>query len=140
MRKNTIAHRSVIMILAMLWLGISGSPFFFMMQTGLKTQFELLTGSVWALPESPILTNYTGVITGSFLMYFRNSAIVVSLSVFLILFISALASYIFSRMNLRGIALLFGLIMAGMTIPIHVTLITVYLLAINLGYMTRCSH
>lgn len=132
MKKNIIASRSVIIIMAMLWLGISGSPFFFMMQTGFKTQFELLTGSVWALPKTPILSNYAGVLTGSFLMYLRNSVIVVSLSVFLILFISALAAYVFSRMKFRGSTLLFGLIMAGMAIPIHVTLIPVYLLAINL--------
>jgi raffinose/stachyose/melibiose transport system permease protein len=123
----------IILILAVFWLIVSGSPFFFMLQTGLKEQFELLSGSIWALPKAPTLANYSTIIQGKFFIFLKNSIFVVGISVFLILIISSMASYVFSRIKFKLNSMLFSLIIAGMAIPVHVTLIPVYLLTNKLG-------
>lgn len=128
------AKNAVIIGLALFWLMIAGMPFIFMIQTGFKEQFELLTTSVWALPQNPTLSNYTTVLfSNRFFHFLWNSSLVVSISIVLILIISSMAAYVFAKINFRFSNLLFALIVAGLIVPIHVTLIPVYLLTINAG-------
>jgi len=122
-----------IIVLALFWLMIAGMPFIFMIQTGFKEQFELLTSSVWALPQSPTLNNYTTVLFSErFFRSLLNSSLVVVISIALILIISSMAAYVLAKIKFKFSNLFFGLIVAGLVVPIHVTLIPVYLLTINL--------
>lgn len=128
------AKRIVIIALALFWLVIAGMPFIFMVQTGFKEQFELLTNPVWALPQNPILENYTAVLFSErFLRSLLNSSLVVVISIVLVLITSAMAAYVFAKVKFRFNGLLFGLIVAGLVVPIHVTLIPVYLFTVNIG-------
>ena len=54
-------------------------------------------------------------------------------SIILILVISSMAAYAFARLRFRLDKPLFGLIVAGMIVPIHITLIPIYLLIRNVG-------
>lgn len=120
-------------IIALFWLCIAGVPYFFMLQTGLKKQQELFSGSIWALPRSFMLDNYKRVLSGTFFTFFRNSLVIVSISVIIILLVGAMSSYVFSRLAFKLNSTIFGLIIAGMAIPVHVTLIPVYLLNNRIG-------
>ncbi len=123
-----------IIMLALFWLMIAGMPFIFMIQTGFKEQFELLTSSVWALPQSPTLNNYTAVLfSDRFFRSLLNSSLVVVISIVLILIISSMAAYVLAKIKFKFNNLFFGLIVAGLVVPIHVTLIPVYLFTINIG-------
>jgi len=124
--------RSVIYLLATLWLLVAGVPFYFMAQTGFKKQFEFLT-SIWGLPKQFILTNYATILRGNFFHFLANSLTVVSVSVFLILVVSSLAAYVFARIRFGLSGVLFTAVIAGLVIPIHVTLIPVYLLTTRVG-------
>jgi raffinose/stachyose/melibiose transport system permease protein len=120
---------------ALLWLLVAGTPFYFMALTGFKERFEMMSGdSVFALPKAPTFDTYTEILTqGPFFSYLLNSVIIVGVSVLLILVMSAMAAYVFARIRFRLSGLLFGLIIAGLVIPIHVTLIPVYLLTQQVG-------
>jgi raffinose/stachyose/melibiose transport system permease protein len=72
-------------------------------------------------------------------MYLKNSVIVVGVSVVLILIVSAMSSYILARMKFFGSTFILGLIIAGMAIPIHVTLIPVYLMSSSLGLYDKLT-
>lgn len=133
MTKKMSVSKSFILIFAVLWLVVAGAPYYFMVLTGFKQQFELLTESIWALPKSPTMANYINVLTGKFFIFFKNSVLVVGVSVFLILAVSAMSSYVFARIKFRLNTSIFGLIIAGMAIPVHVTLIPVYLLTNKMG-------
>lgn len=133
MKAQKLSRNVLVFSLALFWFFVAGLPFFFMAQTGLKEQFEILTQSVWALPQNPTLENYTEVLGGKFFRFLGNSTFVVTISVLLILLISSMASYVFARINFRFSRILFALIMAGLIVPIHVTLIPVYLLTIRTG-------
>jgi raffinose/stachyose/melibiose transport system permease protein len=72
-------------------------------------------------------------LSSRFFIFLLNSLVVVTVSVILIVIISAMASYVFARIKFRFSGVLFALIVAGLVIPIHVTLIPVYLLTISVG-------
>jgi raffinose/stachyose/melibiose transport system permease protein len=120
-------------LLALVWLVVAALPFYFMALTGFKGQFELFNG-VFALPESPSLSNYTDILTqGGFFTYLGNSLLIVAVSVAVILLLSAMAAFVFARLTFRLNSALFGFVLAGLVIPLHVTLIPVYLLTRQLG-------
>jgi raffinose/stachyose/melibiose transport system permease protein len=106
--------------------------------TSLKTQEETYSNSVWALPAHFNFENYLEVLRGSFFTYLGNSVFVVGLSVALIVLFSAMAAYVFARLRFRFNKLLFGLVVAGMIVPLHAALVPIYLLIRNIGlYDTR---
>ncbi|ADQ04075.1 binding-protein-dependent transport systems inner membrane component [Caldicellulosiruptor owensensis OL] len=111
-----------------IWTLIADIPFLFMFFTSIKTQTELLMGNTWQVPKQPTIGNYSTVIQGSFFTYLKNSVIAVSISVILILIVSSMAAYVFARMKFALNNLLYSIIIAGMAIPIHVTLIPIYVL------------
>lgn len=127
--------RATVFIFALVWLIIAGMPFYFMAMTGFKGRFELFSGgSVFDFPKMASLENFQDVLTrGTFFRYLSNSVIIVAVSVALILLLSAMASYVFARIPFRLNRPLFGLIVAGLVIPLHVTLIPVYLLTRQIG-------
>lgn len=126
---------TILLAVAVIWLLIAGTPFYFMAMTGLKGQFELFSGkSVFALPEDPSLDNYKEVLTsGSFFTYVQNSVAIVGVSVVLILLFSSMAAYVFARFRFRLNRPLFMVVIAGLVIPLHVTLIPVYLFTQEIG-------
>jgi raffinose/stachyose/melibiose transport system permease protein len=125
--------RLAVPVLGLFWLAVTTLPFFFVVMTSLKTQEETFTHSVWALPEQFNLVNYLEVLQGGFWIYLRNSLFVVALSILLILTIGAMAAYALARLRFRLNKPLFALIVAGMIVPIHITLIPIYLMTRNLG-------
>ena len=116
---------------AIIWLIIAGSPFVFQIFTTFKTRGEFITGGLFKLPASLNLENYITVFEGGFYKYFINSAIVLVISLTLLLFLSAFASYPLSRMKFKLNRPIFGAIVATMSIPIHITLIPVFVMSIR---------
>lgn len=102
-----------------------------MVLNSLKGQFEMLVSGVFSLPESLNFENYRTVLDGAFLGYFLRSVIVTSVSMLLMVALSAFASYPLSRMNFKLRGLLYGFIIACMSIPMHVTLIPVFKMTID---------
>lgn len=125
--------RVAVPVLGLFWLAVTTVPFLFMVMTSFKSQQESFSSSVWALPEALDLVNYRSVLEGPFLTYFKNSVMVVVISVILIMLISAMAAFAFARMRFRFNEALFGLIVAGMIVPIHITLVPIYLMTRQLG-------
>lgn len=109
------AHAALIVwsliVLLPLWVLIMGS---------LKNKTEIYQNP-FGLPEAWKFSNYTDVMaSGDFLVYFKNTLIVVLISLFLVLLLGSLAAYALASWigNLsRGIFLLF---MAGMMLPIKI--------------------
>jgi raffinose/stachyose/melibiose transport system permease protein len=120
-------------LLALIWLAVTTLPFLFVVVTSLKTQEETFSAPVWALPVHVYFGNYLDVLHGPFFTYFGNSVFIVGISVLLIVVLSAMAAYVFARMRFRFNRLLFGLVIAGMIVPLHATLVPIYLLTRNLG-------
>ena len=93
----------------------------------------MLTSGVFTLPKNPSIQNYIAVLNGGFWGYFGRSVIVVAISLALLLFIASCASYPLSRMQFKGRSVCYALIIACMSIPMHVTLIPVFKMATKTG-------
>lgn len=120
-------------VLALCALVLAILPFFFMVLNSFKGKFEMLTKGVFALPSSLNISNYQEIFQGGFVRYFINSVFVLCVSLLLILFISACASYPLARFKFRLNGFIYGLIVACMAIPIHITLIPVFQMTKKLG-------
>ncbi len=124
---------TIVFLLIGVWLLATGVPFLFMILSAFKQQFEILTNGVFALPQSLYLDNFVAVLQGNFFNYFFNSVIVLAISLTVLLFISAFASYPLSRFKFKLNKPIFGLIVAAMSVPIHVTLIPVFMMSQKLN-------
>jgi len=103
-----------------------------MVSSSFKSQLEFMT-SPWSLPKDFTLESYSVVLSSNFLRYFGNSLIVSAVSVVIVIVISAMASYPLARIKFKLNRPIFILFLIGMMIPIHTTLIPIYLLTINIG-------
>ena len=133
MKTRTSAKTIIVFLLAIFWLLVAFVPFWFMVLTGFKHSMELMTRPVWAFPDSPTVANFVNVLNNRFFRFLANSSIVVSVSILLVVLISSMAAYVFARIRFRLNQPLFALIIAGLIVPIHVTLIPIYLLTTRIG-------
>jgi raffinose/stachyose/melibiose transport system permease protein len=124
----------IAVVFAVFWLIVAGAPFYYLITISIKTQGEFLRGSLFKLPEKFSLHNYSAVMRGEFLNYLLNSVIVLAVSLTILLMVSAFAAYPLSRMKFKLNKPIFSLIVAAMSIPIHITLIPVFSMAIRFGF------
>lgn len=112
--------RRVILVICLV---IAGYPLLWMAFSALRTERAIRTAP-FALPLRPTVRNLAAVFhSRAFLLAYRNSLIICSLSVALAVGVAAPAAYAFARMPFRAKQPLFLLFLAGMMIPVHVTLI-----------------
>ena len=124
----------VVIILAIFWLLVAFIPFLFMVLTGFKQKLETIMYGAFHMPETLYLQNYIDIITDvNFWVYFRNSVIVLAISLVILLFISACAAYPLSRFKFKLRAPIYLLIVAAMSVPIHVTMIPIFQMTIKMG-------
>ncbi len=113
-------------ILAVFAAVVAIAPFIFMVMNSFKEKFEMLTKGVFTLPNKLDFTNYKEVIEGNFFSYFFNSVIVLVVSLVILLLISAFASYPLSRFKFKLNGFVYAVIVACMSIPVHITLIPIF--------------
>lgn len=109
-------------------------PILLMLLTSLKGNREIFTNP-YGLPHIFNLDNYIKLIKiSNYLVYFKNSIIVAVTSIFLILIISSLVSFVIAKYRFMGNRFLYFYFIAGLIIPIKLgtigilkTMITLHL-------------
>ncbi len=125
--------RSLILLLCVFWLLIAVFPFVFMVLNSFKGQMEMFMNGVFALPKNFSFGNYLKVLQGNFPRFLLNSLTVTVVSLAILLGCTSLAAFVFARLKFRVTAVLFALVVACMSIPIHVAFIPVFILTNNIG-------
>ncbi|MDF2716301.1 MAG: yurM 3 [Paenibacillus sp.] len=115
-------------------------PLLWMAVNSFKSEQEYALHPI-GLPKQWIIDNFKKAWEIAHLgTYFWNSIFVTLASVALTVFLGALASYFLSRFEFRGRKWVYGSFMLGMVIPIHATLIPIFLLMQKIGLLdTRMS-
>ncbi len=111
-------------------------PFVYIIISSLKPEVELRQTPPDFFPQASTLKHYTAILTDERIPLARNVAnsVFISLArVFITLFTSSFAGYIFAKYHFRGKNLAFGLILIQIMIPFQVVMIPNYLLAVRLG-------
>ena len=146
-RENTSARRvrAVTKLMIHLLLIVGGFavliPFFWMVSSSLKPDWEIFQIPPAWIPEEPLWQNYAIVLTGnradevgsragsgwSFMRFVWNSAYVTGWVMVGRLLTASLAAYGFARLRFPGRNVLFIVMLATMMVPSHVTMIPVYI-------------
>jgi multiple sugar transport system permease protein len=102
-------------------------PALWILFTSLKTEGELMAKPITWLPHAPTMANYLRAFTDQpLLLFLFNSFMVAILSTALTLFISVLAAYALSRLQIRGRDLILSAIIAVSTFPLVTLLVPLF--------------
>ncbi len=124
----------VIGVLAVFWLFVTAAPFLFMIFTSLKNSPEYMSSESWAMPKHWAFENYGRLLANpTFYRYFFNSVLVVVVSVTIIVIVGSMAAYAFARIKFRFSRPLFAFVVAALIVPVHVTLVPIYLMTKEMG-------
>ena len=120
---NIIAH--AILIFGALTMLV---PFIWMLSSSFKSLSEVFVFPPSLFGERIVWENYTEISSRfDYFLYFMNSVKVSAWVVVVQVFTSALAGYVFAKLNFKGRDKIFLLYLATMMIPFHVTVITNFL-------------
>jgi multiple sugar transport system permease protein/raffinose/stachyose/melibiose transport system permease protein len=100
-------------------------PIVWMFLSSTKTVRELFS-TPFALPQEPQWSNFVKAWESGISQYLVNSLFVTTLSVILIVFVSALAAYALARIDFPGRIFIYLLLIAGFAIPVHTVLVPLY--------------
>ncbi|HOF12550.1 MAG TPA: carbohydrate ABC transporter permease [Treponemataceae bacterium] len=110
-------------------------PLWVMVINSFKTRLTIYENP-FGLPKKWNFSNYAMVFTdGDFLNYFKNSFIVVSISIIAVLVIGSLASYAFANWRTKLSKALFLFMIAGMMLPIKIASIKLLSMIRGLGLL-----
>ena len=110
-------------------------PLYIMITGSFKGRLEIFRNA-FGLPESLYLANYEHVlIGGNFLLYFRNSIVVVGLSLFFLLVLGIMIAYALASWKSKIANFLYFLFLAGMMIPLRMASIRLIEIVMALGLM-----
>lgn len=120
-------------VYAAAFLLISVLPFYLMLINSVKSSQDYGRNGFFTMPQEVKISNYLKVIEDGIFSFFKNSVIVAAISLIILLLAALCASYAFSRLKLKWTKALFMVVMACMSISIHVALIPIYLLTRDVG-------
>ncbi|WP_251669728.1 carbohydrate ABC transporter permease [Paenibacillus camelliae] len=126
-------------IFAYLFLGVFALfniiPIFYMIVGSFKTEQEY-AASPFALPEVLQFSNYSKAWeVANMDVYFFNSLLITFISLIVTVMLGALAAFFLSRFEFKLRGALYGLFLLGMLIPIHATLIPIFMIMKNLSLL-----
>lgn len=104
-------------------------PLIWLVDFSLASNNEMFTKGLLIIPEKIRFDNYvTAFVDGHFLLYFKNSLLINGLAVLIVLTLSVMMAFACTRMHWKLSGLVKMLILMGMMIPIHATLLPNYVI------------
>ena len=102
-------------------------PLIWLVDFSLGSSNEMFTNGLLIIPEKIRRDNYVkAFVDGNFLHYLRNSVLINVLAVILVVIISIMAAFACQRMKWKLSGFVSTLLVVGMMIPIHATLLPNY--------------
>ena len=127
MKGNSKALRIIMYIGLILWLVINLFPVYWMFTFSLKSNAEIFGENVVGLPKEWLWSNYTAAIrTGNMPRYFLNSIIVAVATIVITLIVALMGTFALTRLIWKQRKNLNKFFMLGLTIPIHASIVPVY--------------
>ena len=110
-------------------------PFFWLIRSAFMTSAEIFAMPMRWLPRQFRFENFSHALTAfPFVLYLRNTLIIVGLNMLGNIFASSFAAFGFARLDFPGKKLIFGLILSTMMIPWTVLLIPSFIIWQRLGF------
>ena len=128
------ARKVVIYVILVLWALLNLFPVYWMFTFSLKTNEEIFGKNLIGLPWEWRWSNYVSAWhTGNMPLYFFNSVVVSVSAIALVIIASMMATYAITRLTWKWSAHVNAFFMLGLTIPIHASIVPVYVTLKNMG-------
>ena len=109
------------------WMLVNLFPVYWMFTFSLKNNEEIFGSNVVGLPKHWLWSNYTSALgTGKMGVYFLNSVIVATATILITLAVALMATFALTRLIWKQRKKLNKFFMLGLTIPIHASIVPVY--------------
>ena len=119
-----------------LWALINIFPIYWMFTFSLKSNKEIFGENVAGLPHEWLWSNYTRALnSGNMPRYFLNSIIIAAATIIITLIASLMATYALTRIVWRGRVMMNKFFMLGLTIPIHASIVPIYVALSRVGLL-----
>ena len=133
-KKNSKAKKPLLWIVLIIMAVIQIFPLVWLVDFSLASSNEMFTNGLLIIPQKIQWGNYVkAFVDGHFLLYLKNSVLINGLAVLLVILVSIMASFACRRMNWKLSGLVKTLLLMGMMIPIHATLLPNYKIYSKLG-------
>lgn len=127
MKKSGNVKKILVYAGLILWMFINLFPVYWMFTFSLKNNEEIFGENIIGLPKHWLWSNYTSALnTGHMWRYFLNSTIVAVATILITLAVALLATFGLTRMIWKQRKNLNRFFMLGLTIPIHASIVPVY--------------
>lgn len=127
--KNLTIGKVIMWTILLLFAFVQIFPLIWLLNHALASNNEMFTKGILIIPETVRWDNFvTAFVDGHFLLYLRNSVLVNVLAVLLVLILSVMMAFACTRMHWKLSGATMGLILMGMMIPIHATLLPNYII------------
>lgn len=134
-RKEKRVKRSAIYVILLFFTVVNAYPILWMIMNSFKTSQEF-SFDPFGLPNEWVLVNYVEAwVTANIGTYFFNSLFVGIVALLICIMIGAFASYFLARFRFRGRNLIYGFFVVGLLVPIHATLVPMFILMQKLGFL-----
>lgn len=127
-QKNPVA-KVALWVMLIIMAVIQIFPLIWLVNFSLASNNEMFTTGLLVWPAKIRWGNYvTAFVDGHFLLYLKNSLVINTLAVLVVLVVSVMVSFACTRMHWKMSKFVYGLILLGMMIPIHATLLPNYII------------
>ncbi len=134
-KKKKYTKKSTIYLILILFTIVNAYPILWMIMNSFKTGQEFAFDP-FGLPNEWVFVNYVDAwVTANIGSYFFNSLFVGITALFICILIGSLASYFLARFDFKGRNMLYGFFVVGLLVPIHATLVPMFILMQKLGFM-----
>jgi len=128
-KRRRSASKAVMWLILCLLAVIQAFPLVWLVNFSLASSNEMFTTGLLIIPRQIRWDNYQkAFVSGNFLSYFTNSVIINVLAVLLVLTLSVMLAFAITRMRWKLAATVRNIILLGMMIPIHATLLPNYVI------------
>lgn len=129
-KKSKVVLWIVLIIVAVIQI----FPLIWLFDFSLASSTEMFTSGLLVLPKKIHWENYVNAfVNGHFLLYLRNSILINALAVILVVLVSIMAAFACRRMRWKLSGFVKTLLLMGMMIPIHATLLPNFKIYSQLG-------
>lgn len=133
-KKKTTWKRGILYGCLIIAAVIQLFPLVWLLDFSVASSSEMFTNGLLIIPEKFRWENYvTAFVDGHFLLYLRNSVLINVTAVLLVIVISVMAAFAITRMKWKLSGFVKTLLLMGMMIPIHATLLPNYVIYDRVG-------
>ena len=131
---------TLVYLLLAFWALINLFPVYWMFTFSLKSNNEIFGDNVIGLPKEWLWSNYSKALqVGNIGRYFLNSVIIAVVTIALVMAVALMATFALTRFMWKGRKMMNDFFMLGLTIPIHASIVPIYVALSKLHMLSTYS-